>query len=286
MPELPEVDAMAEYLSGRISSLVIDRVEVRRGKYLPDDQPNEITGQRIHWVARQGKYLIFGLDRGLMVGHNAMSGFWDLADEPWTFDYVEGRRTATEQDVRVEMDLLQVTPSGTGPVRKLRYHDSRLFGSLKYHGVPADCHPWSVGRLDNLAKLGPDALWTPHSMIDQQWTADHLLESCRDNKREIKDILMDQREVAGIGNIYATEALWAAKMNPWTRGKDLQSNRVVHVWLAVREVMTKSIRSKIDYRGFLRCYRQKECSRCRQKIERKEIKGRTTYFCPKCQEGA
>lgn len=286
MPELPEVELMASYLSARVLGTQIERVEVLRGKYLPDQEANDLVGRKIEGIVRRGKYLCFFLDRGILVGHNAMSGFWDMSDDPWTFDYVEGKRTASERDVRVKIFIRQVTSLGMGPLRELRFHDSRLFGSLHFYGVPL------LRQLTFLEKMGPEAIHTRYGSsgtrhgIGWSWSVKDLAESARNIRREIKDILMDQRQVAGIGNIYATEGLWRAGVNPWCPARDLSIDTLTDVWIGVTETMKESVFLNVDYKNFLRCYRQKECKRCKTKIEKGELRGRGTYYCPLCQAPA
>lgn len=275
---------MAEYLHARLVRggflHRIQDVEVLRGKYLPEEQSRDICGQLIRDLGRRGKYLIFYLERGLLLGHNAMSGFWDLAEDPWAFDYVEGKRFPTESDVRVNITLRPDVPFFP-QMKRLRFHDSRLFGSLQY---------WpDIKRIEDIpkiGKLGPEAIQTRHSsVVDVKWTSLDLHSSISKRPhKEIKEIMMDQHEVSGIGNIYATEALYRARVSPWKIGQDISDEDVWNILLEVQKVMTFSLGCNVRYREFLRCYRQEECDVCESSIEKAKLAGRSTYFCRKCQD--
>jgi formamidopyrimidine-DNA glycosylase len=280
MPELPEVEAMASYLNSRVSGTRILKAQVHRGRYLPEEQTNDLEDHLIISVNRRGKYLIFQLDVGFLVCHNAMSGFWDLEEEPWTFDYVEGKRTATEKDVRVSIKICK-NGSLALETSRIRFHDSRLFGSLQY---------WSQAKtyrdVKPLRDLGPDAVLTSRQLANERhdlWTLSEFAGICAEESRSIKEVLMDQRVVAGIGNIYSTEALWQSKIDPRRSGSEISVDELARLHLAVVNILYRSINGGIDYKNFLRVYRQKKCE-CGQTILNEKICGRSTYFCENCQK--
>jgi formamidopyrimidine-DNA glycosylase len=279
IPELPEVEAMAVYLDNRVSGMRISNVQVYRGRYLPEEQANDLEDRLIERVCRRGKYLIFKLDIGMLVCHNAMSGYWDLENDPWTFDYVEGKRTATEKDVRVDIRVYNDGPEFMRTLRRIRFHDSRLFGSLQYWPKAKE-----VSDVPAMKKLGPEAIAT---MMDTRGrellTSDHLVVNCSKSKTTIKDVLIDQRIVSGIGNIYATEALWRAHMNPWMDAKDASEQQIGHLFTCIQNVLKRSIDTGINYKEFLKIYRKKLCERCSSKVEKANLSGRSTYFCRSCQ---
>ena len=212
MPELPEVDLMVSRLQKQVGKR-INEIQISRGKYLRETPRGPIplvSGQWINEIHRRGKFIIFHLTHGTLVCHNAMSGFWDTEDEPWTFDYVEGKRQATPRDVRVQMHLgTHYTWSGVENRTNLRFHDARLFGSLRYYDT------LDISKIPSLKDLGPEAITTEHSYLGaMKWNILDLVTVVVSNERPIKDILMNQKNVAGIGNIYATEALFRAGINP------------------------------------------------------------------------
>lgn len=264
MPELPEVEAIICALRERTfrSSLspVMKRIEIKRqnGRYLAEGEAAELEGKKIAWIRRLGKHVIFSLGAygAIMVGHNAMSGFWDSEDSPWCFDYVEGRRKSLDSDVRLTIEL----DDGT----ILRYHDTRLFGSLQLrHQYP---------------QVGPEALLTTCSMAKTQANSSDLRSASEKHPTwTAKQIMMDQKIVAGIGNIYATEALHAAFVNPSELG-------IYAPWSVILDCAQRIMQAQIpviNY-GNLAVYRQKTC-RCNGLIQKIEIAGRSTYFCPSCQ---
>lgn len=278
MPELPEVETMVRYLreravDGKITAVRIKR-ETRKG-YLPNDERTALVGQTLHTLFRRGKYMTFHLNGGIMVCHNAMSGYWDLQHDPWTFDYVEGERKATDSDVRVEIDVLCNHEHKT-----LRFHDTRLFGSLRFYPGVRFIH-----EIPCLFDLGPEALTTEN--VDQTISKGMDRWSMKDMPMlnpnwEIKHALMDQTAVAGFGNIYAAEACHLALINPFRKTKDLTIDELRRVFESGQNVLDSALRRKLDYSA-LWCYRQKNCKICLGPIEKKDLRGRSTYFCPRCQ---
>jgi formamidopyrimidine-DNA glycosylase len=276
MPELPEVETMVAYLRERAIDGDITNVRVGRN---PGDRYTEamaLSGQRLHTVGRRGKYIVFQLSGGLFVCHNAMSGYWDIRQDPWTFDYVEGERKASEKDVRVEIDVVC-----DRELKTLRFHDSRLFGNLRYYPVR------SIEAIPALAKLGPEALDTVNVdlSIDKSKRHWNILDAvCMFNhKVEIKHALMDQEAVAGFGNIYAAEALYLAQIDPFRKTSTLSTDDWARLFEAGQRVLQDALDRKLNYKGLF-CYRQKDCVVCEGFIQKKDLRGRSTYFCPNCQK--
>ncbi len=94
---------------------------------------------------------------------------------------------------------------------------------------------------------------------------------------------MNQTQVAGVGNIYATEALWAAQIHPQKICADLGTSQMDALYYSLESILTVSIAVNLDYTKFLRVYRQSKCLQCNNKIKRIQVGGRSTYFCPQCQ---
>lgn len=270
MPELPEVEWMVAKLHPWCAGKIIERAEVLRGDYLPGEEAKIIVGARIEKVTRRGKYIRFHLDRGIMLGHNSMSGYWDSEEEPGSFDYVEGARQSTAADVRVRLHL---------PDRLLRFHDARLFGSIRFF---AASDPWTSSLL---SALGPDAVETPHATNPMPWSIINLIEATAKSKRAIKQILLDQGVVAGIGNIYATEILWKCKIDPRKKGKDLTTQEQLSIMITTRAILKEAMEKNLNYPEYLKVYREQTCSRCQGEINCMKQGGRSTYWCPTCQNG-
>ena len=265
MPELPEVETMCERMDRfRGRKITASNVLRSNGKY----DTHGVVGNCIIQVLRRGKKMIFTLtgDKCLVV-HNAMSGFWDSRNEPWTFDYVEGSRKATDKDVRIEFFL----DGGDS----LRFHDSRLFGSSRvvtWSEIEKEC-----------SEMGPEAIRTPRMFpLAPVLNVLDMTIIC-DSKKPIKEVLMDQSRLAGVGNIYAAESLWMAQIHPLKPAKELGTQELTDLSDAIQGVLKSALANNLDY-GVLNVYRQSECDTCFSKIEKVEVAKRTTYFCPKCQE--
>lgn len=280
MPELPEVETMVRYLRERAIDGEIKDVRIGRnpkGRYLGNIGGGHwLKGLILHTVGRRGKYMTFHVNGGIVVAHNAMSGYWDIKGDEWCFDYVEGARKARDSDVRVEIDVLC-----DKELKTVRFHDSRLFGSLKYYAVR------SVEEIPALAALGPEAIDT----VNFDLTADksklhwNILDAvCLFNQKvEIKHALMDQRAVAGFGNIYAAETCWRAGVNPFRITKTLTTDEWQYIFESGQRILREALERKLDYSG-LRVYRQQKCYCCKGEIQKKDLRGRSTYFCPSCQK--
>lgn len=231
-------------------------------------EPMGAKGATILDVRRRGKKMIIFLDNEIsLVCHNAMSGFWDASDDPWVFNYVEGRRESSTKDVRVEF----VLESG----RVLRFHDARLFGSL------GSCPTKALPSM--LEKMGPEAIRAPRMLEDAPvWC---VLDLCLvgGSKKPIKQLLLEQELVAGIGNIYASEGLWRAKVSPFKLGKQMNTQDLTDIFNGVQDVLQEALTFGLDYPKYLRAYRKDTCERCKGPISVKELKGRSTYFCEACQ---
>lgn len=280
MPELPEVETMVAYLRERAIDGEIVDVRIHRnpkGRYLGNiGVAFGLKGQILHTVSRRGKYMIFHLSSGLMVAHNAMSGYWDIKNDEWCFDYVEGSRTSKENDVRVEFDV-----RGPEITKTIRFHDARLFGSLKYYPVR------SIEEIHALTKLGPEPIDTTNIDLtaDKSKKNWNILDAvCMFNQKvEIKHALMDQEAVVGFGNIYAVEALYIAGIDPFRLTKTLTTDEWQDLFLAGRAVLQAALDRKLDYSG-LNIYRRKLCPACQGLVTKKDLRGRSTYFCSSCQK--
>lgn len=276
MPELPEVETMVhrlqEWVGSRIDDIVIDpRMSLKAAKkYLPGDEYNDTIGQAITGVYRRGKFIVFTTSSGALLAHNAMSGYWDSADRPWTFDYVEGARVSSDNDVRVIFTLER-----GGELYKLRFHDARMFGSIRY------VDPSQLA--EKLSELGPDALHTKHLYEPRVADGSYFYDVCQKSKKPIKEILMDQGKLAGVGNIYAAEALFHTEISPFKPANELTRLDANGVFAAAQVVMANALVRKLDYAG-LRVYRKKRCDKCDTEISSGDLKGRTTWWCSQCQK--
>ncbi len=282
MPEMPEVETCAlklrELCLGRtIADVAVDRNPKRYLGTYPrsfGDPLSWLIDRRITGVSRAGKVIVIELAGELyLTSHLGMSGYWDSMGHPWTFDYVEGRREPSERDVRVRIGL-------EGPGQHcdiLWYHDSRMFGALE---------GWDEeGLRQRLEAVGPELVETGLSRgrnvsADVVELAGRVLSHA--GRRPIKEAIMDQRVVAGIGNIYATEALWIAGVRPDASVSSLGGAGVQDVLRAADAAMRFSLERRIDYSA-LWVYGRRDCPACRVRVERYDVAGRTSHRCPSCQ---
>ncbi len=271
MPELPEVETIRRQLAGALAGATLERIIVYQKKLrgpVPEERILAILPSPIRGFRRHGKYLIFLLRKPYtLLWHFGMSG---------SFRWVERRTVASKHD---HLDL--VFSDG----RVLRFRDPRRFGFVEFlEGDPY--------RQPPLNRLGPDPL-------NGAISGDDLYVRSRNRTVAIKTYLMDQRVVAGIGNIYACEALFVAGVHPAKPAGHISRTRYRRLWDALCTVLEAAIQmggtSFRDYRqsngdlGYflLRCrvYRREgePCIRCGTRIRRILINQRSTFYCPRCQ---
>ncbi len=280
MPELPEVEVLVRYLAPLLERRRIRAVEVRRAKVIRPDAVEgfaaELTGARFGGLSRRGKHLLFRLRRGrqdlVLRGHLGMTGRM----------YLQLATAPLPKHAAVVFDL--------GRTRFV-FEDVRYFGRLTLDGC-------------GLERLGPEPL-------GRDFTPSGLAAALRRSRQPIKVRLLDQTVVAGVGNIYASEALFRARLAPGRAAGGLSAGEVRRLWRAVRAVLREAIRwgstvplnwsgtGKRDglfyygkapdapdyYAERLRVYGRegKPCARCRTPLHRAVQAGRATFFCPRCQ---
>ncbi len=271
MPELPEVEStrrgIASSLQGhRITTL---RIYDRRLRWPIDEGvPEAVAGQRVLEVGRRAKYLLLGLERGILILHLGMSG---------------SLRVLPEDTPRIKHDLfdLQLEPG-----LSLRFNDPRRFGSLHYTTEDPAQH-----RL--LRGLAPEPL-------EAEFSAEYLWRITRTRRAAIKQVLMNGRLVTGVGNIYASEALFRARIRPRRGSRRLTRADCARLVGAVRTTLDGAIRAGgttlrnyVGTEGNPGAFRQRlnvyerdgqPCRVCRTPIRRITQGQRSTYFCPQCQQ--
>ena len=273
MPELPEVEQIKRTLASQVEGARIDQIEVLLARIIKAPQDSQtfmrqLTGKTIERLERRGKYLLVRLsDHWTMVVHLRMTGQL-LFVEP----------TAEVRFARIIFSL------SNG--RCLCYADNRTLGTI--YLLPDD----SLDTLSGLAGLGPE----PFAV---ELTAQSLLARAQGRRIAIKSMLLDQRIIAGIGNIYADESLFAAKIHPQRPAGTLTLAEWEKLLSAVRAVLTQAInnhgttfRNYRDGNGeaggnqfYLQAYGKagKPCEQCGAVMIRITVGGRGTCFCPQCQ---
>ncbi len=282
MPELPEVEVLARHLRPLLHQRSIQSVEVRRPKVIsPTSEPElrrALEGSRFTALARRGKYLIFSLQHRRqqvpfnLLGHLGMTGRI----------YLQDRHTPIPKHAAVVLGLNQ---------HRLVFEDTRYFGRFTLD-------------LTSLSRLGPEPL-------SPEFTTARLAAALRRSAQPVKVKLLDQTLVAGIGNIYASEALFHARLLPQLPGRTLTLPQIRRLRTAIRRVLAAAIRwgstVPLDWAGTgprdglfyygrppnspdaheqrLHVYDRsgQPCPRCQTAIHQITQAGRSTYFCPHCQ---
>jgi formamidopyrimidine-DNA glycosylase len=264
MPELPEVETYRLRLEPRLIGRTFERIEIRDHRLTlpldPMEVEAELEGERVASVERRGKYLVIRFDSGLaLVVHLRMTGGFPES-------------SASHERAVIGLD------DGSGIV----YRDVRRFGTW---------HVFSPEELDEYlaARLGPEPL-------GPRFTTRFLAERLGGRRAPLKALLLDQRVVAGLGNIYADEALWHARLHPQRPGGEIELNELAALRRGIRHALRRGIeRQGADLgdgayaagsmQDEFRVYGRtgEPCARCKEPIEKIRVAGRGTHYCPACQ---
>lgn len=274
MPELPEVETVVRGLRLALPGRRILSVRLGKTDFIDDPAALErdLPGKKITAVRRVGKFLLFDLESikdetlgALLLVHLGMTG----------------RLVISSPDAPVAPHTHVFWGLDDG--RELRYTDIRRFGRMAY--LPDDAEEKALGA------LGLEPL---------EATETQFAEKLHSRRAPIKSVLLNQHVLRGIGNIYADESLWRAKIHPMRIAANLSTKEVRALYRAVQTVLNEAIRlrgsSVSDYvdadgqRGLFqqrhRVYRRhgQKCSRCGATIKRAIVAGRSSHFCPRCQQ--
>ncbi|WP_428406868.1 bifunctional DNA-formamidopyrimidine glycosylase/DNA-(apurinic or apyrimidinic site) lyase [Hyphococcus sp.] len=290
MPELPEVETVRRGLEPVMAGAVFASVETRRPDLrfvLPHDFAARLTGQRLERLDRRGKYLIAHLSSGeSLIMHLGMSGRFTIAETvPGEAGKLRPGQFALAQQCDPTHDHVVFTMEGGRPAR-ITYNDPRRFGFMDI--VPA-------GELEtcrHFIGMGPEPLGNAFS-------AAALKEALRGKSAPIKAALLDQRVVAGLGNIYVCEALYRAGVSPRRKAASVAGKRsdrlygeIVAVLREAIEAGGSSLRDFAAADGGLGYFQHRfdvydregeNCRYCDKEIMRIVQSGRSTFFCPSCQ---
>ena len=270
MPELPEVETIRRDLEPHLLGRRITGFQVLPGaerllRGVPQRAIRKrLRGAQIGGIGRHGKYLLIETDGPVCIVHLRMTG--SLRPRP------AGAPPDKFLRARIPLD------DGT----ELRFSDVRKFGTLDLVDDPAEA----------LAKLGPDAL-------DPAFDAPALWQGLRGRRAPIKSMLLDQRLIAGIGNIYADEALFLAHLHPEAPSGSLRPAERIHLYNAIGRVLQDGVANRgasfRDYtdghgdqgsqQNFVRVFRRTDqpCDDCGASIRRSVVGGRASHWCPRCQ---
>jgi formamidopyrimidine-DNA glycosylase len=270
MPELPEVETTRRGIEAAVLNHRIERVILRESRLrwpVPRDLPELLSHQRVRSLERRAKYLLFGVEPGTLIVHLGMSG------------------------------SLRVLPANTPPLLHdhidlvldseacLRFNDPRRFGSFSWTTEDPAQHPL-------LRALGPEPL-------SDEFNGDVLARAARHRKVAIKQLLMNSQVVVGVGNIYASEALFRAGVRPRRAAGRLKQAEFDAIAKAIKQVLREAIRSGgttlrdyVNADGMPGYFRQKlyvyersgePCRVCDTPIRHLVQGQRSTYFCATCQ---
>jgi formamidopyrimidine-DNA glycosylase len=276
MPELPEVELVAQSLNKLVSGRKIAAAELLREKLAPTNPPQDFAARlknsTIERVGRRGKHVLVHFDSNqILLVHLRMTGrFMLLTDERDLPKHAHAVFYFTDEN-------------------RLVFQDQRHFGMMKIVETSSLC------ETKELKCLAPEPL-------SDEFSLEYFQRTLSTSKRSLKETLLDQTKVCGLGNIYAAEALFLSRVNPQTPANDLSTKRAKKLYEAVRFVLAESINhgstmninpENIDgsyyggnYEGHWRVYAQegKPCLSCNTHISRIVQGARSTFYCPKCQK--
>ena len=270
MPELPEIETLKRSLEPLVLRRRIERVTVFQPHLrfaVAADFARRCRHQTIHELQRRGKYLLWRMDKDQLLIHCGMAGSL----------HYHARRSDRRKHDHVIIEL------SDGFVH---YHDSRRFGFMNLID-----YRQSDKTIETLGK----------EPLSDDFTADWLLDVCGAQKSvTIKTLLMNQRHIAGLGNIYASEALYEARIHPARTAKTISGDESIILVDAIRHTLLAAIQSGgstiRDYRngkggmGYFqhqfKVYGKagKTCANCDNYIIKQKINGRSSFFCPSCQK--
>ena len=274
MPELPEVETVRRSLLPVVLNKPIEAVEVPYERIVQQMEiatfQEQLLGQGFLDLSRRGKYLIFSLERGLeLVAHLRMTG-----------------KLIYYSDSGIPQAKHTSAIFSFGSQGELRFEDVRKFGTLDL------VREGEYTQIKGLDTLGVEPL-------SQDFTWQFLEDAVKNRSAKIKGFLLDQRHIAGLGNIYVDESLFMAQIHPERTAQSLKRAEIKRLHQAIQEVLTEAILGQgttlRDYRtGYgregsfqnrLQIYGKKgeKCPRCGVDLEHKKVAGRTSHYCPACQ---
>ena len=271
MPELPEAESISRALDRALKGKRILNVEVffpRLRTPLAPLLESGLVGRSFTGCRRRARYVVADLDDGrALTMHFGMSGVVRVED-------------ATRPRRKHEHVLIHLSGGKT-----FRFEDPRRFGSLEVHKLGADGWP------ESLAKIGVEPL-------SPKFNGEFLHAATRNRKKPVKELLMDNAVVTGIGNIYAAETLFACRISPLRKASELSQEECRSIVRESKRILRMAIKwggtTVSDYRNVdgsegrfvqkLKIYGKRVCPVCGTKTEKPVLGGRTSWYCPECQK--
>lgn len=267
MPELPEIETVKNGIQNLVGK-TIESIVVRNPSLripVTKNIKKLITSQKILEIKRRAKYLIFVLERGFLIVHLGMSGKLTLVDS----------KTPVIPHDHVDLIFNNLT---------LRYNDPRRFGLFVYSK--------DYTQEPFIQSLGVEPL-------EDKFTPKYLLEQLSSRQSSIKQSIMNNDIVVGVGNIYASEALFLAKISPLRKSNTLKTNEVTNLVKSIKYILElaishggSSLRDYVNASGELGYFQTihnvygrsgEKCNKCRDKIREIRLGQRNSFYCPSCQ---
>lgn len=275
MPELPEVETISRSLDSLVKGRTIVAAKLLRERLAPDtaarDFARKLKRRNINFVHRRGKHILFDLSGGLtLIVHLRMSGRFSLLP-------------AEREDPKFTHAIFHLDGD-----ERLVFDDQRHFALMKIVKT-AELH-----EAKELKKLAPEP-------FSDEFSIEYFHRVLRSSKRSLKEVLLDQTKVCGVGNIYASEAMFAASIHPATIAHKVSKPRAALLHAAVIAVLQEAVNYAaniaVDPENLEGSYlsgsddpswhvydrENQQCGRCKSPIHRLKQGGRSTYFCRKCQ---
>ena len=277
MPEFPEVHHQVAWLRARVTGWVIEE-HGHFGAHFPELKGDPARGAKLdaffrgatlRSVTQRGKHIVMALSTGTATSHLMHAGRWTLSDEPYVSGY---RHHQAQPDPKASSFWLVARG------RRLEFNEPERRGKVRAHAGATSA------QVDELAKLGPDVLITPESdpAYPRAWAAGDLRQALSASRRSVKEVLLDQERQAGIGNMYACEALYRARVAPNRAGGAVTPDAADALHDAVVSLMSSVIASDLAYGDVMQVYRR-EVDPLGRAVQVIKIGGRDTWWVPEAQ---
>ena len=289
MPELPEVEVVKRSLNSKVQNLIIKEVKINDGRLrypINKKEIKKVVGLKLKKIRRRSKFLLFFFNhKTVMLIHLGMTGKFFYFNEKnikfKTSFYYNINDVKDRKYDRVEFFLSKN--------QKLIYNDVRKFGFIKFLTKK------NLYNSFHLNNLGPEPL-------GKKFNLNYFRKKILGKHRVIKDVIMDQKIVSGIGNIYANEILFLSKVKPFRQAKSLKDFELKKIIKFTKNILKNSIKlggssikdfsssngKKGSFQQYFNVYGKKGefCSNknCKKKISRSKLSSRATFYCVKCQK--
>ena len=277
MPEIAEVETVRQVLRKRILKRKVKSVNVFYERMIEsdlDEFKKFFVGKSFSEIERRGKWLLFDIDDYYLCSHLRMEGKYFI-------------KPSTEPKEKHEHVIFQFEDG-----EDLRYHDTRKFGRMCL------VKKKDIGSYEAVEKQGIEPIDNPFD--GRKLTKEYLLDKFKKTEKPLKELLLDQTIISGLGNIYADEVAFAAKINPLKKGKDLTAKDCERIIDSSKKIILKAIEEKGttiksytsslgvygNYQKYLKVHKREgeACLECGSIIKRIKVGGRSTYYCEVCQK--